>query len=166
VCSTPNAKALSAPFVAKPALKAAATPGPTLTPGPYTLVLVGAADTEKKTAAKVGGFAVDVVPDGQRFALRPHETPKAAGADFAGFRGNRFLARIVSGAHVLVLTGMVSSTSGPVTDIRGSYVAHAPGQAPVTGLFVLKRTSELKRAPTKLTNYADIGTAYLDQLRK
>jgi microsomal dipeptidase-like Zn-dependent dipeptidase len=152
--------------VVNPASGTKGGPGPSLTAGEYTLVLAETAISDPNANRGVKGFDVQVASNGRRVTLGSSnaktgaKVPDGAG----GFRGRRFTLRIDAGDQVLILTAKAPDDTKRA-DIRGAFVAHAPGQAARTGLFVLQKTSTLGKPPQGLASFDGIE-AYLTELRK
>jgi microsomal dipeptidase-like Zn-dependent dipeptidase len=157
-----------------PASATAGAPGgPSLAAGEYTLVLAAktAPGTAGSARASAEGFDVDVTSSGRRISLRSHGAHAAADpASGGGFRGDRFIVRLDVGDQVLVLVGRTGRTApaGPLTQVQGSFVAHAPSQdreqEPLMGAFVLKKTSTMAKQANGLHALADVKP-FLTQLR-
>jgi hypothetical protein len=155
VCTKVGAKpvAISARASAPAPLRGTADEA-TLTPGAYTLVLVtGGSSTHERA-----GFNVEVTAVGRRITLRAQggkagaKVPKATG----GFRRDRFVMRVDADDQVLMLNAKASGP-GTLNDVRGGFVAHTGGKAGVGGIFVLKMTSTLSRAPTGVKAYGEMA---------
>jgi hypothetical protein len=176
VCVSSAAHAMSTASVRLAAAKTTSATGPSLAPGAYTLVLLGP-ESASSQPRKHSGFDVVVASSGSNVTIQG--STAAAGPAVTGafrpllarpgatpaVRGSRFTARVNAGASVLVLTGAAPAT-GTLTEIRGGYASQQAGQAPVTGLFILKRTSTFSSppAPATVQPYGGLG-AFLTSLR-
>jgi microsomal dipeptidase-like Zn-dependent dipeptidase len=122
----------------------------TLSAGPY---LLGLAVSGANRLA--GVFDVRVAAHARRITLSAATGtgPKAIG----GFRKKRFVMRIDAGAQVLLLNAEVSD-AGLVQDLKGSFVAHAPGSHGVAGTFMLEPSAAIIHRPAATHPFADLET--------
>ncbi|HLK35651.1 MAG TPA: membrane dipeptidase [Polyangiaceae bacterium] len=139
---------------------------PSLGGGEYTLLLEETAPAARRAQPLARAFDVDVATAGRQVTLKsrsakpPAEAPKVHG----GFRGDRFILRIEQGDHVMMLNA-TGPSAGTVSEVTGAYTIHLPGQGPLTGVFVLKRTSTFSERPAAALPFEQLGS-FLTDLRK
>src|SRR5580658_2771908 len=122
----------------------------TLHPGPYLLGLATSGSSQP-----AGVFDVRVTTHARRVTLASNggaAGPKTTG----GFRKKRFVMRIDAGKQVLLLNAEVSGTG--TVDLKGSFVAHAPGSRGVTGTFMLEPSAALAHHPAAARPFGDLET--------
>jgi microsomal dipeptidase-like Zn-dependent dipeptidase len=148
--------------------RAAAVAVPSLGAGEYTLVLHETPPASRRAPGQplVRAFDVDVATAGRQISLKTRSA-KPQGAPpqvHGGFRGDRFIMRIEQGDPVLMLNATAPSTA-TVNEVSGAYAIHLPGQAALTGVFFLKRTSTFPKPPQGAQPFEQLG-AFMTELRK